>query len=85
MGLVTPRVCRPLYARDRCSPDASGAHLTVSGALQVTVRDRRAKVKRATRGSFQGTDAGLERPVVPCGASGDPNFSPMKEPTTLFV
>ena len=28
---------------------------------------------------------GIERPVVPVCASGALDFSPMKEPTTLFV
>ena len=34
---------------------------------------------------FRAPDAELERPVVPCGVSGDSDFSPVKEPTTLFV
>jgi len=34
---------------------------------------------------FRAPDEGLERPVVPCGASGDPVFRPEKEPTALFV
>ena len=34
---------------------------------------------------FRALDAGLERPVVPYGASGDPVFRPVKEPTALFV
>jgi len=34
---------------------------------------------------FMALDAGLERPVVPYGASSDPEFSLVKEPTALFV
>ena len=34
---------------------------------------------------FRAPDVGLERPVVPCVASGDPDFNPVKEPTALFV
>jgi len=37
VGPVTPCVCRPLCARDRCAPDTSGANLSASGGLFLTV------------------------------------------------
>jgi len=37
--------CKPLYARDRCAPDASGVNLSVFGGSFLTVRDQRAGSK----------------------------------------
>ena len=42
VGLVTPCVCSSLYARDWCTPDASGANLSVSGGSFLTVGDQHA-------------------------------------------
>jgi len=42
VGPVTPCVCRPLYAHDRCAPDASGANLSTSSGSFLAVGDQRA-------------------------------------------
>jgi len=50
VGPVTPCVCRPLYARDRCAPDASGANLSTFGGSFLTIGDQRTWFKELTRG-----------------------------------
>jgi hypothetical protein len=70
---VIPRIWQPLCVRVRCVPDASGAHLTASGGLNMTVRDRRAWFKQWTRGCFLSTRRSVPasggfpaaRPVTP--------------------
>ena len=57
--------CKPLCIRDRCASDASGAHLTASGGLQVTVRVRHVRFKELTRGYFWSTGCS----VLESGAS----------------
>jgi len=57
---------------------ASGAHLTTSVGLQVTVRDRHARFKRTNVAIIGAPDVGSEHPVAPCLASGAPVFSPVK-------
>jgi len=42
---VTLCVLHPLCVRVQCTPEASGAHLTASGGLKVTVRVQRARFK----------------------------------------
>ena len=73
---VVLRFCKPLCAHNRCAPDASGAHLTASGGLQVTVRVRRVRFKVLTHGCFWSTGRSFPAfgaspavsPVTPCFA-----------------
>ena len=68
---VTLRVLHYLCVRVRCVPDASVD-------LNMTVRDRYARLKRLTHGNLLSTGHMV-------WASGDPVFCPVEEPTTLFV